>query len=271
MSDRVKINNCQLVLLFCMLMLSCNSRKPIDNIPEPVNEVDWTHYEGRVPLDDKRSLYLEVALLSGTMAGEGIYRLQETLEEENGRNQLSELTGSYSTHSDDDQQLIVQLHNSALTEGVRRTYITNNGKTLREEILRNTDLHLRREGDRTLVVLNYRMEPVSLEHNDNLIKRSSRIFTIEGYFRHTVDSAVFFEVNTKERWAVSKRGAYDQAAREYHMLVREKFDSVFLKAIGYSIRQINRKGKEVEALVLKRILQTTSPPVIDAQSPMVVN
>lgn len=272
MCDRVRAVSGGLSVFLCVLIFSCNSKSTLsDLIPEQEPLSEWTFFEGRIPLDDKRSLYLEVALMPGQLAGEGSYRLQEATEDENGRYQISDITGNYATHSNEDQQLILQFHHTALNEGLRRSYITNNGKTLREETIRNTDLQVWRKGDRTLIVLDYRQEPITLEPNYNLVKRSSPYFTIEGYFRHTVDSAVFFETNTRERWAVSKMGAYDQATREYHLLVKEKFDSVYLKAVGYSIRQINRKGREVDALVLKRILQTTSPPVIDQENPLVGN
>jgi hypothetical protein len=101
-------------------------------------------------------------------------------------------------------------------------------------------------------------EPVSRDANHYIHKRSSDMFTIEGYFRHTGDSADFYEMNTEKRWAVSKAGAYIPAIQQYHQLSEEKFEPVYLKGVGYSINRPDESGKKIQALVIKRLLQMSS-------------
>ena len=59
---------------------------------------------------------------------------------------------------------------------------------------------------------------------------------------------------------MSKLGDYHQAISQYHKLTKQKFEVTYLKAIGYSIEQTNREGKQIEALVFKKVLQMTSSP-----------
>ena len=91
------------------------------------------------------------------------------------------------------------------------------------------------------------------------------MFTVEGYFRPRGDTADFLEMNTKEVWALSKLGAYNLASRQYYALTTGKYDLVYLKAIGYTVRHTNRAGQQVEALVLKRIIQMSSSPTLQAE------
>jgi hypothetical protein len=167
--------------------------------------------------------------------------------------------------------MIIQFINSAQPEGVTRTYLTpgysgnitnSHLKMIREESFRKTDLVVKLESKNTLAVLDQDLIPVSPDPAHHLTKRTSRLFTVEGYFRHNGDTADFFEMNTREHWAVSKLGDYHQAIRQYHKLVKEKFEITYIKATGYSIRHINRDGREIEALVFKRVLQMTSSPTL---------
>ena len=249
----------KIFLLLVVILLSCQPRQPLsEQFPVPPEEQEWITYEGRVPLDDKRNLYIEVSMLPIGTTGEGNYKLTETLEDNNSQTVISEFKGDYSTYTIADEVVIVQFYNSAMTEGIKRVFTSNNGKTLSEKYFRKSDLKLKKEGDQKLVVLD-NAEPITPDADYNLVKHTSKLFTVEGYFRHNGDSAVFFEINTKEKWAVSKYGVYGQAAHEYHQLVKDKFDAIYLKGIGFSIDHINKDGKKIQALVFKKILQTSLP------------
>jgi hypothetical protein len=136
-------------------------------------------------------------------------------------------------------------------------------KTMNEEYFRNTDLVLQVKGQYTLVVLDKKAVPITYDAQFNLVRRMSRPFTVEGYFTHKGDSADFFEINTKEAWAVSKHGAYIQAINQYHQLAKVKFENLYLKAVAYPIHHVNKDGKEGEALVFKKIIQMTSSPIVE--------
>lgn len=81
------------------------------------------------------------------------------------------------------------------------------------------------------------------------------LFTVEGYFTITSDTTDFFEKNTMQYCPVSPLGTYRDAVSKYHTLAREKYEGVYIRALGYSVIHIGRNGKEQEALVFKRILQ----------------
>jgi hypothetical protein len=261
------------LIFFILTALSCHTeKKPGQKFPLDDTATGWATYEGRVPLGDRRNLYLEVSMLPSTLMGEGYFRLSESLEEGDLKVILSEAKGQYTTLYDgDSDDLIIHFHNSAQATGVKRSYLSTtrstyltdaNMKVIREEFFRKTDLILKTEGKNKLVVLDERLNPLTLDSPYNLVKRISTLFTAEGYFRHSGDTAIFLEMNTGEKWAVSKLGAYEQATRQYHQLVKGKWEVTYLKAVGYCVSQFDASKKENNALVLKTILQMTSSPTI---------
>jgi hypothetical protein len=261
----------KMIILALALTSGCHGRKDavdIANTSPVAPDHQWTVYEGRVPLDEKHNLYIEVALLPGAVEGIGYFRLTESLEEENAFVALPAIKGMYSVvQGDDADNRAFHLHRSAHAAGVKRAYFSNSImpgiKTMNEEYFRNTDLVLQVKDQHTLIVLDKKAVPITREAQFNLARRMSRPFTVEGYFTHKGDSADFFEINTKEAWAVSKRGTYNQAINQYHQLAKTKFENIYLKAVGYSIHHVNKEGKEVEALVFKKIIQMTSSPVVE--------
>jgi hypothetical protein len=248
------------LLLFVVLVSCSPKREELRFFPDSQSTSNASIYEGRLPLDEKRLLVIELNLLPYANSAEGQYKLLETIEDGPSWYPLPERSGTYSSYQDG-EKIIVRLHNSALGDGVKRTYYAKNEKgdtRFQEENLRAVDLNLLRLDDETFSVLSTTSEPVSRNADDHLYKRSSPYFTIEGYFRHTGDSADFFEMNTEHRWAVSKMGVYTSAIRQYHELVQEKFQPVYLKGVGFSINRPNESGKKVEALVIKKLVQMSS-------------
>lgn len=51
---------------------------------------------------------------------------------------------------------------------------------------------------------------------------------------------------------------YDEAVEKYNYLAKEKFEGVYLKAVAYTVRHLTKEGKEIDALVFKRILDMDS-------------
>lgn len=253
-------------------IFSCQTEQKPDEISNPyqAEEKIWTVYEGRVPLDEKRNLYIELSMLPTDQTGEGHYQLKEYTEADTYTG-VGSFKGKYSTlYGETPEELVIQFHNSAQEKGVTRAYSVRGSagdfknsqiKMIREELFRTTDLVVKVQDGNKLVVLDQRMKPLTLEPDLNLTKRTSKLFTVEGYFRHNGDTADFAEMNTKEIWAVSKQGDYRKAIRQYHQLTTEKFEVTYMKAIGYSIRHTDKAGREIDALVLKKVLQMTGSPV----------
>lgn len=260
--------------LICFLLIGLFSCQKEDNAAEhpasdKLESIRWTTYEGRVPLNEKTNLYMEVSLLPADRPGEGSFTLHEWLEVDFLHTPLSSFEGKYSTlYGETPAEAVIQFHNSAQATGLKRTYLTrqmgnlsaSSMRVIREELFRDTDLAVKIQGDNKLIVLDGNSVPVTLDAQFNLTKRTSKLFTLEGYFRHNGDTAEFYEMNTHERWAVSKLGAYYHAIRQYHLLTKAKFEVTYLKATGFSVRQTNKARQEIDALVLKRVLQMTASP-----------
>ena len=181
-------------------LFSCQTEQKRDEVlPEDTFEFsEWMVYEGRVPLSEKVHLYIELSMLPGSRDGEGSYMLAEFLETENAYTPASNFNGKYSTlYGDSPQERIIQFINSAQAEGLTRTYVTPaspgntanwNKPVLREEPFRRTDLVVKMEKNNRLTVLDQDLNPVSRDPDYFLARRTSRLFTVEGYFRHNGDT-----------------------------------------------------------------------------------
>jgi hypothetical protein len=263
----------KIVCFILICVFSCENHRKTDDTP-PVASAEKNTYEGRVPLDDQRDLVIILSMLPSGQVGEGIFELEEFVENGSTSDKASSFKGKYSTlYGEIADERIVQFHGTAHSEGLTRTWLSpgfkgnitdSRLKMIREEPFRTTDLTLKIEGTK-LFVLDNQLQVVSREGEHNLVKRTSRPFTVEGYFRHNGDSADFFEINTGENWAITKYGDYRKAIRQYHLLASKKFEVTYLKGIGFSIRHINRDGREIDALVIRKVLQMTTAPSQEGQ------
>ena len=174
---------------------------------------------------------------------------------------MGAFTGNYATFSTAEGGIEIHLQKSSYPTGVKRSYASPDGKRIREENYRIRDLVLKKDGDYKLLVLDNSNDPISLDENFNLSKRTSNIFTVEGKFAYVGDSSVFYETNTNQRWSVSRQGAYYLATRQYHQLANSKFEGIYLKGTGFSIRQMDSRGRAKESLVFKKIITMTSSPI----------
>ena len=260
----------------CIILLaafSCHPERSSEPVfpPEPAPENAPLVFEGRVPLDEDVYLYIEVFMVPATERGEGSYTLREFLEEDASYTPLSSFKGNYSSlYGNNPGERVVQFLQSAREKGLKRRYLKagfqgnytdTQIQMIREEVFRKTDLTVRLQETNKLIVLDDNLQPVTLEGQFNLNRRTSGLFTVEGYFRHTGDTADFAEMNTGERWAVAKVGDYHKAIRQYYQLATDKFEVTYLKGVGYTIRHTDKEGKEIQALVFKKILQMTSSPI----------
>lgn len=236
-----------------LLCFGCNDLKKSEEEFPVKSSTDWITYEGRIPVNENDYLYLELSMRPGN-AGEGTYRLEELLRTQAGSEKVGSFRGSYSSFATPRGDIEIHFQGSSYPTGIRRTSTSADGKRIREEEYRVRDLVLRKDGDHRMIALDNANEPISVDLDDNLSKRTSTIFTVEGTFAHVGDSAVFYEVNTERVWPVSKQGEYALAIRQYYELANLKNEGVYLKGTGFSIDQLNLKGERKESLVLKKII-----------------
>jgi hypothetical protein len=246
-------------VMFCFLTACNNLTRSEEEFPVKSTS-DWITYEGRIPVNEKDNLYLEVGMLPGS-PGEGYYKLEEFLETAGGTEKTGSFKGNYTTFSTSVGEIEIHFQNSSYPTGVKRRYTSPDGKRIREEDYRVRDLVLQKDGDYKLIALDNSNEPISLEDNHNLSKRTSNVFTVEGKFAHVGDSSVFYEINTNQTWSVSRQGSYELATRQYHQLANSKNEGIYLKGTGFSIRQIDSRGRGKESLVFKKIITMTSNPI----------
>lgn len=255
-----------LVLLFFTLSCHQAERQVDGSLPDEERSIEWITYEGRVPLDESRALYIEVSLRE-TLAGQGQFRMVEYLEATGKVTDLSSFSGNYTTlYGQTPSEQLIQFQDTRLTEPLRRSYPATTPasqdrparKVIREESFRDRDLVVRISGRYKLLILDHNMNTLSDEREHNLLRRMAKPFTVEGYFRHNGFSADFREMNTGEKWQVFKAGDYQKAIRQYYQLTEKKFEVAYLKGIGFPARVTNEDGTETEVLVIKRVLQMTS-------------
>ncbi|HEY0740208.1 MAG TPA: hypothetical protein VGD40_02065 [Chryseosolibacter sp.] len=249
---------CFFVLL--ALATACNDLKRSEEEFPVKTTSDWITYEGRVPVTDKQNLYMEIAMLPGN-AGEGYYQLDEFLETPTDVSKIGSFKGVYSSFSTPSGELEIHFQNSSYPEGITYRYPSLDGKRIREQEYRVRDLVLRKEGDDKLIAVDNANQPISLDERHNLSKRTSHLFTIEGKFAHVGDSSVFYETNTKQVWPLSRQGAYELATRQYYQLSDVKNEGIYLKGVGFSVREVDERGHRKEALVIKSIIAMTSSPI----------
>lgn len=248
---------------YCVLLLiasACNDLKRSEEEFPAQMTSDWITYEGRVPVTDEHNLYMEISMLPGN-AGEGYYRFDEFLETPTEVNKIGSFKGIYSNFSTPSGEIEVHFQNSSYPEGIRYRYPSLDGKRIREQEYRIRDLVLRLDGGQKLIALDNGNQPISMDERHNLSKRTSNLFTIEGKFAHVGDSSIFYEMNTKQVWPLSRQGAYELATRQYYQLSDVKNEGIYLKGIGFSVREVDERGYRKEALVIKSIIAMTSSPV----------
>ena len=118
------------------------------------------------------------------------------------------------------------------------------------------DLYLKISGDHELVLVDDNFRQLAQKYT--LIRRTSPLFTVEGYITFYGDTADFFERNTRKTWAIARLGEYDIALKKYNSVSKERFEGVYVKALSYTVRRVDRSGKEIDALVFKRLLERDS-------------
>jgi hypothetical protein len=244
-----------IILAFC-LVANCSTR-PSGREELQVKGTSGagiTSYEGEVIFDSSKYLHLDIQLqpMSDT---EGSFFLTEAVIEDEKETGTLNWKGFYRFHRDAEGPPVLVLENTSREIPLRRTS-QRPGGYVREENFRNTDL-----------VFHVFEDHLQLLDQDQIVcpepkcffyQRTSPLFTVEGYFMYRGDTTYFYEMNTKIQWPIMKLGAYFQAAREQNTLAQTKHDTTYLKATAYCIRTPAKSREKINALVLRKIIQSSS-------------
>jgi hypothetical protein len=235
------------------LLAGCNSQASESRISEDNDDSKKViTYDGQIKYGGEKSLGLTIKLYPSSST-EGSFDLSESLIENDIVTETSASKGFYIVRPLDDISTLT-LENSAREKPLRRSFMTERAK-IREQNFRHKDLtFLLTENHLQLVEENI---PVSSDPEDFFYKPTTPEFTVEGYMTYRGDTSFFYETNTKITWPLTKFGSYTQAAREHNTLADKKNDTTYLKATAYVIA-VARKKQKVDALVLKKIIQSSS-------------
>jgi hypothetical protein len=238
-----------MVLLFC-----CQpENKEAEVFPSVYyDESNWVIYEGIIPLESGEEITMELSLRPGSPGLDSDYRLEEWNQEHNsymmGRHSANKYTTLTGSHPD---EVIIKLHNSKINrEIVFGSESPEELIRIQKSLDRTTDLFFKSKGNE-LVLVDDNFEEINPQKY-SLIRRS-KTFTVEGYVTFVNDTFEFFEMNTRENWALADRGLISKARSNYYSMAKEKFEGVYIKGLAYSVDYVSSSGKEIDALVLRNI------------------
>jgi hypothetical protein len=248
------------LVLLTALLLSCSTKEetqlPLENPTAYESEAEWIHYEGYYPDRRGGKLTLELSLKTGGVGIDNQFKFSERDYSCDCKFHGGTSEGTYSTmYGANPSETVIHLRGKGFTQYVTAGNKSIDGKkflTERSEL--EISIYFRSDGNDKLLAVDSDLRPLS-ELGEYTLYRRSKPFTVEGYLTFDKDSAEFFEMNANENWVVAKLGSYQEAKRKYIGLATEKYEGVYLKGLAYSINHVNAKGKDVDALVLRRILE----------------
>jgi hypothetical protein len=242
-----------LVIVLAAAVFSCSRPQPVSE-PYPnylIEEENWIVYEGTLPASYGTDVHVELSLFPGSPGLDSRYQMSEypdTVWPKEYERWIKS-AGRY---------IMLYSPKGPIIHITDRNFIT--AISMRGELqipeYGKENLYLKSEGEHELVFVDENLKEKNREYV--LIRRSSPLFTIEGYFSVYNDTTDFYERNTQKEWSVAHLGAYDEAVKKHNYLAKEKFEGVYLKALAYTVRHLARDGKEIHALVFKKILHMDS-------------
>ncbi len=245
-----KIYPAFLLFLFC-----CEAENKEAVLPALYEgEPEWILYEGIVELESGEEITIELSLERGSPGLDANYKLNEWSAENNvymmGRSSQSTYTTLMGPSPD---EVIIKLHDSRINQPRFFGHLTpDQAKRMFKEKERTTDLYFKTKGNR-LVRIDRNFNEIGSERY-SLIRRS-KAFTVEGYITFVNDTSEFFEMNTRETWALSDRGMFAKARSKYFSLAKEKFEGIYVRGLGYVVDHQSADGQTIDALVLRNIYE----------------
>ena len=243
-----------LIFLLAVAVFSCSGPQP-DSEPYPnylIEEEDWIVYEGTLPSSYGPDVHVELSLFPVTPGLDSRYNMIESYPNTVSPKEYGgwiRSVGRYIVLSSPDGQIIhITDRNFIRSVSMRGDFPMPEFGT--------ENLYLKSDGEHRLIFIDESLKEQSRKYL--LTRRSSPLFTVEGYFSVYNDTTDFFEKNTRKQWSVAQLGEYDEAVKNYNYLAKEKFEGVYLKALAYAVRHPTREGEEIDALVFKKILQMDS-------------
>jgi hypothetical protein len=241
-----------------LLLLFCCQTEDKEAVVLPTiyeDEPDWVVYEGIIPLESGEEINIELSLLRGSPGLESDYKLNEWNAAHNMYVMHRSSSNKYTTlRGSNPDELIIQLHESRVNQELflGKGSPAQLEKKMRESFKRTTELFFKTKGNELVLVDKYFREVDAKKYS--LIRRS-KTFTIEGYITFVNDTSEFFEMNTRETWALAGRAMFPKARSTYYSLAKEKFEGIYLKGLAYSVQHQSSSGKSIDALVLRNIYE----------------
>lgn len=243
-----------LLILLAGAVFSCSRPQPISE-PYPhylIEEEDWIVYEGTLPASYGPDVHVELSLFPGAPGLGSRYNMMEYPDVSRWSEVFAGMIRSSGRY------LVLSSPEGRIIHISDRTFIRSISMRgdLRMPEFGKENLYLKSDGEEKLVFVD---ENIKEKNRDYVLtRRSSPLFTVEGYFSVYNDTTDFYERNTGKAWAVARLGRYGEAVKKYDYLAKEKFEGVYVKALAYTVRHLTPEGKEIHALVFKKILHMDS-------------
>lgn len=244
-----------LLILLAAVIFSCSRPQPVSqSYPNYlIKEEDWIVYEGTLPSSYGPEVHVELSLFPGPPGLDSRYMMVEYPD--TIRQPTKEFEGWVGSSG---RYMVLSSSQDQIIHISDRTFvraISMKGDFPRPEFGKE-NLYLKSEGEDELVLVDENLKEKN--HNYVLTRRSSPLFTVEGYFSLYDGTTDFYEKNTRKVWSVAQLAEYDKAVKKYKYLAKQKFEGVYLKALSYTVRDLTQDGKEINLLVFKKILHMDS-------------
>lgn len=243
-----------LLILLALAAFSCFRRQPVTELYPNyhIEEEDWIVYEGTLPSSYGPDVHVELSLFPGAPGLDSRYQMTESYPNTVSPKEYGGWIRSVGRY------IVLPSPDGHIIHISDRRFITSLSMTgeVRMPDFGRENLYLKSDNEHHLIFIDESLNEKS--HKYLLTRRASPLFTVEGYFSVYNDTTDFFERNTGKEWSVSELAEYDEAVKNYGYLSKEKFEGVYLKALAYTVRHLNHEGKEIDALVFKKILHMDS-------------
>jgi hypothetical protein len=225
---------------------------------------DVAIYEGVIPLESGEELTMELTLFPGSPGLDADYRLEEWSNEHNnyimGRNSFNKYTTLVGANP---EEVIIKLHKCRINRMlIHGDETPGQLKKIQDSHRKSTDLYFKSKGD-DLILVDENFQ--AIDASKYSLVRRSKTFTVEGYITFVNDTSEFFEMNTRETWALGNRGMFAEARNRYLKLAKEKYEGIYVKALAYSVNHLSPSGKNIDALVFRKIYDMHAGKTVNPQ------
>ncbi len=245
------------LIVLILLFTACSKPQEQKQTPFPIvasSENDWVVYEGRVRDKKGHVIDIELSLEQDAVGLEADFKLNINAKNNNYQTAFAP-TGKYSiSYGFPNQEKGITVECQAKGNPASESFIKELNKKIKfPELADGENLFFLTENSEKLILTDSHFSP--LINSSNALYHRSNLFTAEGYVTADSVTSEFFERNTSEKWELAKLVEYDSIKTTYQKLATEKNEGIYLKALAYSIEDLDSVNISHKSIVIKSILR----------------